>query len=236
MDGSRVVETSPAWLAEMERNSRATTLRTIVHTADKDWEKLAVVDFPRRRVISGLASSGAIVHGDVAFAPMGCELSLPPILYRHEMGKGSVASLMSRSFRIGETISLMKTRLGLYVEAAIDETPGGNYAWDLMRRKRAKGLSIGATKLEISSIVNGIQFVSNWSLSEMSVCPAGAPVPLRSSISSMTISGLFGHERYRERYSFLNRRFFARVSFLRLPAPENRGIEMTGRDARFSVS
>jgi hypothetical protein len=178
MDGSHVMaETMPAWLDEMERNSRSTTLRTIAHTAGKDWEKLAVVDFPRRRVISGLASSGAIVHDEVAFEPMGCELSLPPILFGHEMGKGSVARLMSRSHRIGETISLMKTPHGLFIEAAIDETPGGNYAWDLMRRRRAKGLSIGATKLEVSSIVNGIQFVSHWSLSEISVCPAGGGDP-----------------------------------------------------------
>jgi hypothetical protein len=175
MDGAHViVDCAPAWLEELERNAQGQTLRTIVHTAGTDWEKLAVVDFPRRRVISGLASSGPHVYKQLSFDPMGCELSLPPIWFAHEDGKGSVNRLMSRTHRIGETISLMKTPLGLFIEASIDETPGGRFAWELMCRGQAKALSINAAALEIASLVDSIRFVSHWRLNEVSVCRCGA--------------------------------------------------------------
>jgi hypothetical protein len=175
MDGSHVIaDTRPAWLADLERNARGRTLRTVVHTAGNDWEKLAIVDFDRRRVVSGLACSGAIIHDEVAFAPMGCELSLPPIWFAHEKGKGDVSRLMSRSHRIGETISLMKTPLGVYYEAAIDETPGGNYAWNLISTAHARSSSGGFATLEIASLVNGIRFVGRWRFNEISICTNGA--------------------------------------------------------------
>jgi hypothetical protein len=128
---------------------------------------------PARRRIHGVASTPTVTSHKVSRLSEGCRAFFPiPLLSAHS----------KRGGRIGEVVHV-RTRVGeVYIQASIDDTAAGKFAWDMIERGELRCLSVGATNERIQAEVEGVTFVERWTLKEVSVCRRGANADARLEV------------------------------------------------------
>lgn len=137
------------------------------------------IDKSGRRVIEGIASTGAMTTRDLAHNPKGCLVRFPvPLLFGH--GYVNVNGARKRGYRrvedarVGEVVMVLKRPDAVIVRAVIDDSLAGDAAWALIESGEARCFSVCASNNQLKGIVEGNKFYDEWTLKEVSVCFKGA--------------------------------------------------------------
>lgn len=138
----------------------------VKHTREDGIETLSYAwRSPGKRRIRGIASTPTITSRGAVVSSRGCMARLPiPLRYGHsKLGRG-----------IGEVTLVRKSDRQIYIEAEIFDTPAGDHAWRLIESGALRCLSVGKADVRYQAEVDGVRYVDQWKLAEVSICRKGA--------------------------------------------------------------
>lgn len=137
------------------------------------------IDKTGKRMIEGIASTGAMSSHKHSLNPRGCIARLPiPLLFGHGFKKDTrqYAFKTLESARIGEVVALQKSKEAVTVRAILDDSLAADAAWGLIESGKARCFSVavleGSDKMK--GVVDGNLYFDQWELREVSVCFKGA--------------------------------------------------------------
>jgi len=166
------------------------TTRVIRHVVGLGYEKIELRGPSRRRLIRGVASTGRICEDNYSLSSMGCVMTLPiPLLFAHgHLGKKTKPESDDlQKLRIGEVVLLKKNRHFIQMEAVIDDSEAGKYAWKLIEDGAVSALSVRSSTMQLGAVVDDVSFYDRWTLDEISICRSG-----RNPEAYFEIAGNYG--------------------------------------------
>lgn len=158
-----------------------TSGRLFEHTRDSGVETISEVlgsSHGGIGMIAGLASTSRVDSHLESLSSEGCAVRLPiPLLCSHAKdANGRIVSNDMGETMIGRIVYFEKRPTEVRIRAVVDSTRAGRAAWQMIVQGELKCLSVGILRssIKLRGVVDGVKYIDEWCLQEVSICRRGA--------------------------------------------------------------